>query len=101
MKKIVKLNKRGFTLIEMLIVLVVVSLLMAIIIPNVAGQRDNIDEQARINIAEIIETQSSTYQIVNGGEVPSLEVLFEEGYITARQLDEATKLLNESTTGNE
>ncbi|MGO1677981.1 MAG: prepilin-type N-terminal cleavage/methylation domain-containing protein, partial [Ruoffia tabacinasalis] len=63
MKKFKKLNKKAFTLIEMLIVLVVVSLLMAIIIPNVAGQRERINEQARTNIEEVIETQSSTYQM--------------------------------------
>ena len=99
MKKIKKINKKAFTLIEMLIVLVVVSLLMAIIIPNVAGQRERINEQARTNIEEVIETQSSTYRMVNGSEAPDLQTLFDEGYITERQLQEAQNLLT-NDTGN-
>jgi len=35
-----KKKNSGFTLLEMLIVLIVVGLLMAIIIPNVSGQRE-------------------------------------------------------------
>lgn len=85
-------NKGGFTLLEMLIVLVVVSLLMAIIIPNVAGQRERINDQAEINITEIIETQANTYEMVNGGGTPSLAILLEEGYITQRQHDQAVEL---------
>lgn len=88
----VRKNKGGFTLLEMLIVLVVVSLLMAIIIPNVAGQRERINDQAEKNITEIIETQVNTYEMVNGGETPSLTILLDEGYITQRQYDQANEL---------
>lgn len=83
-------NKRGFTLIEMLITLLVVSLLMAIIIPNIAGQRERINTQARENITEIIQTQKNSYQMVEG-ETPSLDQLLEGGYITEKQLKEARK----------
>ena len=40
-------RKNAFTLIEMLIVLIIVALLMAIIIPNVAGQKERIEKQAK------------------------------------------------------
>ena len=53
-------RKNAFTLIEMLIVLIIVALLMAIIIPNVAGQKERIEKQARQNMAQIIETQDNT-----------------------------------------
>lgn len=87
-------NKDGFTLVEMLIVLVVVALLMAIIIPNVAGQRDRIEDQATENIAEIIENQIHTYELVNGdGASITLSLLADENYITDRQLEEAGSLL--------
>lgn len=89
-----KYQKRlgAFTLIEMLIVLVIVGLLMAIIIPNVAGQRDRIEAQATKNIAEIVETQVNTYKLVESEE-PSLATLVEKGYLTQKQSDEAVKLL--------
>ncbi|MBD3948628.1 prepilin-type N-terminal cleavage/methylation domain-containing protein [Tuanshanicoccus lijuaniae] len=86
-------NKKGFTLIEMLIVLIIVALLMAIIIPNVAGQRDRIEKQARANIAEIIETQVNTYNLVESSKDASLAKLVSEGYITQKQSDEAERLL--------
>lgn len=93
MKKINHLSKRGFTLIEMLIVLLVVSLLMAIIIPNISGQRQRINDQARVNISEVIESQVNTYQLVNGNASVSLTALYTDDYITERQLDEAQNLL--------
>lgn len=85
-------NTKGFTLIEMLIVLIIVALLMAIIIPNVAGQRNRIETQAKINIAEIIETQTNTYKLVEKDD-PSLKDLVTKQYITQKQADEAERLL--------
>ncbi|MGO4929072.1 competence type IV pilus major pilin ComGC [Fundicoccus sp. Sow4_D5] len=87
-------RKKGFTLIEMLIVLVVVALLMAIIIPNVAGQRTRIDKQATQNIAEILETQANTYLLVEDDAEVTLGELISEGYITSKQATEAGNLLN-------
>lgn len=94
-KKRQKPRKRNaFTLIEMLIVLVIVTLLMAIIIPNVSGQRDRIEAQGAENIREIVITQLNTYEIVEdttGGA--TLNLLSEGGYLTDKQVEEATRLL--------
>ncbi|MGX7092241.1 competence type IV pilus major pilin ComGC [Hutsoniella sourekii] len=87
------LNRRGFTLLEMLIVLLIVALLMAIIIPNVSGQRDRINTQAKTNIAEIIETQANTYKMVEADQAPTLNTLHDQGYITSKQRDQAHDLL--------
>ena len=100
MKKIIKKlisknHKKGFTLIEMLIVLVVVGLLMAIIIPNVSGQRKRINQQAAENIAEILTTQYNTYVIAEGQtDSVTLAELETKGYITSKQKEQAIKLLN-------
>lgn len=87
-------NRKGFTLVEMLIVLIIVALLMAIIIPNVAGQKTRIEQQARENIAEIITTQVNTYSLVEDDTTPTLNELLTTGYITQKQLNEAKKLLS-------
>lgn len=89
----IKKKKSGFTLVEMLVVLVIVALLMAIIIPNVAGQRDRIQEQAKSNIAEIIEMQMNTYELVEGDNDITLAKLTTGGYITVKQSNEAKTLL--------
>lgn len=97
LKNILYKNKKAFTLIEMLVVLVVVALLMAIIIPNVAGQRDRIQAQAKVNIAEILETQVNTYKLVEDMPADDTGVTLKEledgGYITAKQSAEAQRLL--------
>lgn len=87
-------NKDGFTLLEIMIVLIVVGLLMAIIIPNVAGQRDRVQNQARVNIAEVIETQVSTYELVSGNSEVTLTMLYSDDYLTERQYNEAQNLLS-------
>ena len=87
-------RKKGFTLIEMLIVLIIVALLMAIIIPNVAGQKTRIEKQARVNIAQIIETQVNTYQLAENDKDVTIKELADKGYLTTKQVDEAKKLLN-------
>lgn len=86
--------KKGFTLLEMLIVLIVVALLMAIIIPNISGQKERIEQQAKVNIAEIIETQVNTFQLFEFNQEVTLTILLDEGYITAKQAEQAEKLLN-------
>lgn len=87
-------KKDGFSLVEMLIVLIVVAILMAIIIPNVAGQRERIDAQAKANMADIITNQVENYRLVEGNEgLVTLAILETEQYITARQKEQAMKLL--------
>ncbi|MBG9980970.1 prepilin-type N-terminal cleavage/methylation domain-containing protein [Facklamia sp. DSM 111018] len=90
--------KKGFTLLEMTIVLIVVAILMAIIIPNVAGQKERIDQQATENITEIISTQAHAYYLVEGNSATaSLETLVAEGYLTERQAEEALERIDPST----
>ncbi|MGX7348675.1 competence type IV pilus major pilin ComGC [Dolosicoccus paucivorans] len=87
-------NKKGFTLLEMLIVLVIVALLMAIIIPQVSGQKKRIEQQAKENIAEVVTTQVETYQMVEASSDVTLQTLHDGGYITDRQLQTAGDLLS-------
>lgn len=94
-----KRKANAFTLVEMLIVLVVVALLMAIIIPNVAGQKTKIEEQGKANITEIIETQLNTYGIVEGTtDGVTTKMLFDSGYLTEKQVKEAERLIGLSST---
>lgn len=93
MKRLRKLNTKGFTLLEMLVVLLVVGILMALIIPNISGQKEKIEQQAKQNIAQIIETQVSTYQLMEKDNSVTLSDLQSGGYITEKQANEAQRLL--------
>lgn len=99
LKSILK-KEKAFTMVEMLIVLIIVGLLMAIIIPNLAGQKNRIETKAKENISEIVMTQLDTAQLVNPGEPISLNSLVENGYLTQKQSDEAQRLLNLSPSEN-
>ena len=98
MKQFRKLAKSGFTLLEMLVVLLIVGLLMAIIIPNVSGQKDRINQQAAENIKEIVQTQRNTYLLVEDDQDVTLDELQAGGYLTDKQVKEAQKFLVIETT---
>lgn len=76
----------GFTLIEMLIVLLIVSVLILLFVPNIAKHKEGVDKKAHEAISQIIETQSELYQLENN-QVPSVEQLLKEKYITKEQYD--------------
>ena len=73
---------------------------MAIIIPNVAGQKERIEKQARQNMAQIIETQVNTYKLAENDSEVTVKELKTAGYLTDKQVEEAKKLLqlDENTT---
>ena len=87
-------GKKGFTLIELLIVLVIVAILMAIIIPNVVGQKKRIEQQARVDMAQVIETQAHTYELTEQDSDVTLKEMQTAGYLTEKQVTEAKHLLS-------
>ena len=53
-------NNRGFTLVEMVVVLVIIALLSALIIPGLLGYVDGVDEKAYINNAKAAVTAAQS-----------------------------------------
>lgn len=95
MKKIKKmLNKEdGFTLIETTIVLLVIALLTILILPNVSGVTDNVNDSTSTAIIQTVKTQQMLYESNNpteNGITP--EDLEEADYITKGQLDAYRKV---------
>lgn len=84
--KIFGLDYSGFTLIEMLVVLLIVSVLILLFVPNIAKHKEGVDKKANEAIQQIIETQRELYQLEKN-QVPSLEQLLKENYITKEQYD--------------
>ena len=52
-----KTKKKGFTLIELLVCLFIIGLMMLLIIPNIANQRETAQKQSDEAIVKVIETQ--------------------------------------------
>ncbi|MDH6365554.1 competence protein ComGC [Enterococcus sp. PF1-24] len=98
MKKIFK-NNRGFTLLEMLLVLFVIGILILLFIPNINAQRDKVTKKGDAAIVKVIETQQQLYMMDNETEeVPDPSKLADEQYITNEQLEKYNEAKNNGKT---
>ena len=67
MRKIERRKKRrGFTLVEILVVVVILGLLAALVIPNVVGQSDDARRTAAVVQIKEIESALDIYRLHNG-----------------------------------
>lgn len=76
-------NEKGFTLIEMMIVLLIIAILLIITIPNVAKHNSNINEKGCDAFKKMVQAQVQAYRIDNIDEIPTLAQLVDGGYISA------------------
>ena len=60
------LNRKGFTLIEMLIVVVIIGILAAALIPRLTSVKDKANDSARKANLQQLTTAMSTYNLDNG-----------------------------------
>ncbi|HEY8364627.1 MAG TPA: competence type IV pilus major pilin ComGC [Haloplasmataceae bacterium] len=74
------MNKQGFTLTELLIVLIVISGLMFLIIPNLTHTKSNIDDKTCDAYMELVNSQIQAYFLEHDA-YPTIEDLLSEGYI--------------------
>ena len=100
MKKLIK-KKKAFTLIELLICLFIIGLMMLLIIPNIAKQREEAQKKSDAAIVKVIENQQELYQLDKKvKEKPNAQTLKDNGYITQEQLDSYNKTTNKAATNS-
>jgi len=80
-------DEKGFTLLEMAIVILVIAALLLIIIPNVSGVENNVDQTTNEALENTIETQKILYEMDDRGDDPTPADLEAAGYITEEQLE--------------
>ncbi|GKV64600.1 competence protein ComGC [Sporosarcina sp. NCCP-2331] len=73
-------NERAFTLIEMMIVLLIITVLVLIAIPNVTKHSKSIDEKGCAAYIKMVEGQVQAYKM-DKKSIPSLSSLETEGYL--------------------
>lgn len=73
-------NQKGFTLIEMMIVLLVISVLLIITVPNISKHSSNINTKGCSAYAKMVEAQVQAYKIENN-VVPTFAELADKGYL--------------------
>lgn len=73
-------NEKGFTLIEMLIVLLIISILILITVPNVTKHFKTIDDKGCDAYIAMVQSQVEAYKI-DHQKYPELSDLIKEGYL--------------------
>ncbi|HEM2793203.1 TPA: prepilin-type N-terminal cleavage/methylation domain-containing protein [Streptococcus suis] len=90
MKKLLKLKKKAFTLVEMLVVLGIISLLLLIFVPNLSQQKDAIQKKGNAAVVKVVESQMELYELEHDKEA-TVEDLQADGYITEKQAEQYAK----------
>lgn len=75
-------NEEGFTLLEMLLVMVVISVLLLLIIPNVVKQRSSVQDKGCGAYVKSVEAQVQAYQLEHN-KIPTVNDLVNDKYITS------------------
>lgn len=85
-KKKARIDYSGFTLLEMLVVLLIISVLILLFVPNLSKHKEGVDKKGNEAISKIVETQLDLYTMEKN-QTPTVEQLLKEQYITQDQYD--------------
>ncbi|ALX48072.1 competence type IV pilus major pilin ComGC [Lentibacillus amyloliquefaciens] len=77
-------NQKGFTLIEMLIVLMIISVLIILIVPNLGDKSEEVYDKGCSALVTVVQAQTDAY-FIEENEYPSLDLLASNDYITEDQ----------------
>ncbi|KIL45979.1 competence type IV pilus major pilin ComGC [Jeotgalibacillus campisalis] len=74
-------NNRGFTLIEMVIVLLVISILLVVSLPNISSQSSSINGKGCQAFQQMVQAQVESYRLTNNSLPASIAALQADGYL--------------------
>lgn len=78
-------NEAGFTLVEMLVVLVIISVLILLLAPQIHQKSDHVHETGCTALQNIVQAQVNLYYFDNNEYPNNLSELVTEGYIREEQ----------------
>lgn len=78
-------NEHGFTLIEMLIVLMVISVLIILIVPNLSDRSQNVNDTGCDALIALVQSQAEAYYLENGNYPENITTLVSADFITSDQ----------------
>jgi competence protein ComGC len=84
MKKFIQ-NEKAFTLIEMMIVLLVISVLLIIAVPNISKHNSNIKEKGCEAFIKMVEAQVQSFEMDKNRLPTGLAELQSEGFLQENQ----------------
>jgi len=78
-------NEDGFTLIEMMIVLLIISILLIITLPNITKHNSKINSTGCEAFVKMVEAEVQAYYMDNNGYPQNISDLVDEGYLKEGQ----------------
>ena len=78
-------NEKGFTLIEMLVVLLIITVLILLIVPNLGGKTGTMHDEGCDALIVTVQGQADMYELDKGTKIASIDALANEGYINNNQ----------------
>ena len=93
------MNRRGFTLVELLVVIVILAVIMSIAIPSITSSIERSKDKQKTQIIKLIESAGELYvdkhkNTVKPGQI-TLDKLIGDGLITAQEMKDP---FNEKST---
>lgn len=85
-------NNQGFTLLEMLMVMFIISILLLLVIPNITAHKDSASKEGCEAYAAMVQTQVTAFELATGELPSSLDELEASGYITQTTCSEGQTL---------
>jgi competence protein ComGC len=85
-------NEKGFTLIEMLIVLMIISVLLLIAVPNMMKNNDVAANKGCEATTKLLQSQVYAYNLENDAPLAQLETLVQEEYVDTIKCPDGTTL---------
>lgn len=79
-------EERAFTLIEMLIVLMIITVLILLIIPNLTDKTASVHDKGCHALKQTVQAQVNAYQLDEGKLPSSLKNLADANYISEDQM---------------
>lgn len=90
---VIRNAKKGFTLIEMMVVMFIISLISLLVIPNIANQKANIEAKNDGALIQVTLSQKELYELDHSpNAIATLNALYTEKYITEGQYNKLIQL---------
>lgn len=77
--------KRGFTLLEMVAVVMIVSVLFLLTVPNISKVVDSVDSKACSALTKVVDSAIVQFKLDYGKMPNSIQDLVSAGYLTKQQ----------------
>jgi competence protein ComGC len=85
-------NEKGFTLIEMMIVMLIISVLLIITIPNITKNNSNINTKGCSAFKKMVEAQIQSYEMEYDQPPTSIQELIDDKYLKTDKCPDGTRV---------